>query len=359
MFKLNGVSLIVLLLLVGCRGSEQQTVELEADLNKAMTVIINPDDITWLETNDSSLIYDISNVSHLGGRMLIQSRSLWKIFSDDGKYIGEVAHKGQSPEDFLWIGNIWNDDSLVYMYDMEINKIQKYDNDGKYYGYDNIKRGPADDFDTQPEEVYITKNDGVFYVNRFMGCPPFNYAFCHADDINSEPKAIENRKKSDGNTFYNRIFIDDDNHRLLYWEHVKDTLYTVDKNGVYPLYVFNYGESAVPQEIMEKRAVFDRMMALHELGDNDYAYPMRYFQMHDGKIYFVVPRRKQGFIGCIDEGKKEVAFTEFKTPESMNLLPQMFFNIYGDDILLSVIDVDKPEENPGLLRFPISKLNKP
>lgn len=353
------LSLLLVLPIISCMRSERQTQILDANLDNAKVVTIESENIIWLETSDSSVIYDISNISNIDGNMLVQSRTLWKIFSDEGKYLGEVAHKGDAPEDFLWMGNIWNDDSLVYMYDANLNKIQKYDNLGRYHGYDTIKHGPAGDFDLQPEEAYITKNDGVFYVNTFMGMPPFNKMFCHASDINSEPKVIEGRRRENGNTFYNRIYVDNPNHRLLYWEHIKDTLFAVNVDSVYPLFVFNYGKNAVPSEIAGNQSVVQRFMSLHDLGDNEYAYPMRYFQMHDGKIYFIVSKSKQGYIGCIDEPKNEVAFTEFKSPEGMRLLPQMFFKIVGDDILLSVIDENQPEANPGLLKFPISELNKP
>lgn len=361
MQRLIYISLLVGLTyaVVGCSNSGEKIRLLKADLDQAKVVTIDPENITWLETNDSSLLYDISNIAHLGGRMLIQSRTLWKIFSNDGSFVGEVTHKGEGPDNFLWMGNIWNDDSLVYMYDFSLNKIQKYDSDGRYHGYDTIKRGDAEDFDTHPIEAYITRNDGVFYVNQFLGTEPFNYVFCHASDIHSVPKPIRSRRHENGHTFYNRIFIDNDNHRLLYWEHIKDTLFTVTTDGVEPLYVFDYGENKVPKEVTDKRQVVDRFLALHEMGENEYAYPMRYFQMHDGKIYFFVAKHKQGYIGCIDEKKDGLAFTEFRTPEGMHLLPQLFFNIHGDDILLSVINEDKPEENPGLLRFPISELNKP
>lgn len=332
---------------------------LKADLDKAKIVSINPKDIVWLETNDSSAIYDISNLFWMKDRMLIQSRSLFKAFTHDGAFAGEVAHLGDAPEDYTWIGNIWKDDSLVYLYDYQINKIQKYDSYGNYHGYDTVKRGPSDDYNAQPGEVYITKNDGVFYVNTFMGVPPFSYIFSHAENPDTTPKAIESKRRENGHTFWNRIFVDDDNHRLLYWEPVKDTLFTVDRSGVYPSLIFDYGKNKVPQEIAGKSEVVDRLMDLQALGDNEYAYPMRHFQMHDGKIYFVVPKGKHGYIGCIDEKKNEVAFTEFKSPEDMTLLPQLFFVIEGDDILLSVIDENQPEANPGLLRFPIAKLKKP
>lgn len=349
---------VVMSSLTGCGKPSKESHILTADLDKAKVVVMNPDDIIWLKTNDSSVIYDISNLSHIGDRMLIQSRSLWKIFTEDGKYAGEVAHKGDAPEDFLWIGNIWNDDSLVYLYDSDLNKIQKYNNEGRYLGYDTVSRD-TENFDAHPGEVYITETDGVFYVNSFFGMPPFNKMFSHAPDINTLPKAIEGRRRENGHTFYNRVYIDNPNHRLLHWEHIKDTLFAVTTDEVYPLYIFDYGKNTVPAEITGKQEVVERFLALHELGDNDYAYPMRFFQMYDGLIYFVVPKRKQCYIGCIDENKNEVAYTEFKTPENMKLLPQMFFKIDGDDILLSVIDENSPESNPGLLRFPVSELNKP
>lgn len=354
------LGLLVLIGFFGCSHIDGRSSRiLIADLDKAKVITMNPKDIIWLETNDSSLIYDISGLFWMKDRMVIQSRSSLKSFYHDGRFYGDVAKKGDAPEDFTWIGNTWKDDSLVYLFDGQIRKIQKYDDRGNYHGYDTITFGPREDYNTQPCEAYFTKDDGVFYVNTFFGCPPFSYIFCHADSPTVAPKAIESKCRENGHTFWNRVFIDNDNHRLLYWEHVKDTLFTVDQEGVYPTYIFDYGKNKVPQEIAGKPYVTDRLMDLHELGENDYAYPMRYFQMHKGKIYFVVPKNKQGYIGCIDEKKKEVAFTEFRSPEELDLLPQIFFLIEGDDILLSVIDEGQPESNPGLLRIPISEIKKP
>lgn len=367
--------LLLTLMIIGCNNSsnkrqisanesrtgnspvETSLNKLEANLDKAKVVIINPQNIIWLETNDSSLLYDISNISHLNGRMLIQSRVFWKLFSSDGTYVGEVTRKGDAPEDFLWMGNIWNNDSLVFLYDYQLNKIQKYNRDGMYCGYDTIRRGT--DYDTNPEEVYITKTDGVFYINQYLGCEPYAHLFCHAEDIYSEPKAIGSRRRKNGHTFYNRVYIDDPNHRLLYWEHINDTLYTVNRQDIKPLYIFDYGKYSVPKAITSDKSVVNRFLALNEIEYNNYAYPMRYFQVHNGKIYFIVAKRKQAYIGCIDEEKNKVAFTEFKSPANINLTPQLFFNIHGDSILLSIIDEDSPESNPGLLVFPVSELNYP
>lgn len=57
--------------------------------------------IVLLETNDSSLLYDICGLYELDNKYFIWSRSMIKVFDKSGKYLYPVSRKGQGPMNIL------------------------------------------------------------------------------------------------------------------------------------------------------------------------------------------------------------------------------------------------------------------
>ena len=348
--------IVCAIILYGCQNHEELAVY-EVDLDNPEVVIINPDSIVWLETSDSSLIYDVSNIERLGETLIVQSRHFVKRFGIDGSFKGNMAKKGDSPADFIYFGNMWVADSVYHLYDATTHLTKKYLEDGTYIGYDTLNYTPTQFF--EPEEIYDAGEMGVFYLNRFMGVAPYRTLFSYSPDHATEPIAVAGRERCDGITTYNRVFVDSAARRLLYWEPVRDTLFVADASGVRPLMKIDFGKHSVPAEITEPNGTYERFSALEKLGMNDYAYPMRFFQVADGKIYFFVPAGRNGYICCLDEATGKGKATRFAPPEGSSLLPQLFYKIEGNRVMLSVIDEKKPEDNPGLFMFPLSAIAVP
>lgn len=330
------------------------------DLDNGDTLLIDSSDIVWLETNDSSTIYDISNILWIGDKFIVQSRMLLKLFDKDGTYIRDIAKRGDAPDEFLWIGNLWEKDSIFYLCDYKSGQIKSYDIDGNYLGYEKIESyGDSINPYLMPEEIYKTDAGDIYYINSFIGTPPFCNLLGYKSNESDIPKSIEGRKRKDGVTFYNRFYADTLNKRALYWEHLNDTLFEVTPDKIRPLYHFDYGEYNISNVIDVNESVGKkfRMLdeAIHSTG-HDYAYPARYFQMAGDKILFITSCGKKGYIVIVDELQKKGEAKRILCLENPNIIPQLFFNIKDDSLFISVIDESNPEGNPGLFKMKLSDL---
>lgn len=71
------------------------------------TIDIPSGRVVALEANDSSLLYNITNMEKAGDRLIIHSRGLLKAFDPKtGKYLGDVATRGGGPTEFNGISQI-------------------------------------------------------------------------------------------------------------------------------------------------------------------------------------------------------------------------------------------------------------
>lgn len=354
---------VILGLLSSCdkKTADGDMKTIAVNLDDADNVIIDEQNIVWLETNDSSLMYDISNLLPMDERYVVHSRSSVKIFDKGGRYLGEMTRKGQGPSEFLWLGNVWTDDSVFYLADKEIRKIQKYNKEGKYIGFEPFGKefySFSGEAFFKPEELYRGKTGNAYYVNTFLGSGDNAYAVAYSKN-GSEPVLLHGLKRRDGNTFYNRVAVDPNEDRALYWDHVKDTVFLCTPDTVRPYIYLDYGKYAVPHEVAAMKDSFRRIRELERMkeedGDeNEYAYVNRYFQFHDGDIYYLVAKGENIYIVRIDEKKEKAYPVKISSPTGTSIEPQLFFKIDGADFLVSVMDKSNPENNPGLARISIN-----
>lgn len=360
------VGLCLIMTFVSCEKQQtpivSQPTVISVPLMSANKVTIDEDSVTWLETNDESLLYDITNLCPMkGGSFVIQSRgSIFKLFDKNGKFQRTMATKGQGPGEFQYIGNVWAEDTAFYLYDGTINRLFGYGLNSGYLGYDTITTPKSEVKGwrprVEPEEVHIRRDGkGVYYINRFYGSRPYRQRLAYAQDIHSLPDTIPGRLRLDGHTFWNNISLVGDGERALFWEALRDTLFMVTPDTIAPYYVLDYGEYTLPAEVTAIMEPAYRYMAVKDEMEK-YVLFNRYFQAYDGWIYYVTSLEKHGYIVGINEATDTAKVWEFVTPEGRKLLPQLFFKINGDKCMLSVIDEEKPESNPGLFVFSMSKL---
>lgn len=82
--------------------------------------------VVELETNDSSLIYDIENMVVADNKLFIKSRDLLKFFNaSDGKFLGNLASIGEGPGEYLFVNRLWNTDDTIHIFDSMSKKNQQ------------------------------------------------------------------------------------------------------------------------------------------------------------------------------------------------------------------------------------------
>lgn len=359
------LALFLILTFYGCRHDSQVSEMRNVNVNfsDAEKIVMDSKDILWFENSDSSLISDITNLCPIGdSAFVVQSRgSILKLFDRRGKYLRDMATQGEGPGEFNWVGNVWSEDTVFHLFDGMLGRDFKYGLKSGFIGYDTVVSSPIPDKGGLPRicaaEIYPRPDGkGIYYINGFLGTPPFRQRFAYAKDLNSKPDSISGRLRLDGSTFWNDMYLVGNGERALYWEAIKDTVYTVTPDTVVASYAINYGENSLPAEITALTDIADRFQAIPEEDKEKYVIFARYFQTYDGWIYYITSVGMQGYIVGIDEESGNAKAWEFVSPEGQQLLPQLFFRIDGDKGMLSVIDESKPDNNPGLFVFPMSRL---
>lgn len=167
-----------------------------------------------LELPDSIVVGRVKDISFEDSMIVILDKYTNGLitFSRDGKYLGQIGSKGNSPDEYISADAIYTDAIFVYLYDRMQESVIRYDHSGNYIGKDSI--GAAEDFirignDDQPTYLSILYNttperSGIFLWNKadglrkLRGCldnTPCNHVweiFINSDDISIMTRDYEN-----------------------------------------------------------------------------------------------------------------------------------------------------------------------
>ena len=122
---MRNIRFVLALLLIsafyGCRHDSQvsEMRNVNVSFSDAEKITMDSKDILWFENSDNSLIYDITNLCPIGdSAFVVQSRgSFFKLFDRRGKYLRDVAIKGEGPGEFNYVGNVWSEDTVFHLFD--------------------------------------------------------------------------------------------------------------------------------------------------------------------------------------------------------------------------------------------------
>lgn len=115
--------------------NEKNTIYVDLNQKQAVSIfdIFSKIDIIPLETNDSSLIKQITKVIVKDNRFYILDETNQILtFSADGKFLFRINHRGEGPTDYISISdfNVFND-SLFLLSNLD-NKMHIYDSNGNF-----------------------------------------------------------------------------------------------------------------------------------------------------------------------------------------------------------------------------------
>lgn len=126
---------ISITLFISCNKSIQTTGTLEVipvQVENATELDISQARLIPLETNESSLLYDINSLDILNGNYIIQSRKKVLIFDSIGNFLHKVGSIGQGPKEYTSLSSFFIKDSELYFHDSNIQKIRVYNPQGDY-----------------------------------------------------------------------------------------------------------------------------------------------------------------------------------------------------------------------------------
>ena len=124
---IEGIFIAVLLPVVqSCNNdAERHRIKtIKVDVTQSEPIEIDTLRILHLESNDSSLLYNIEGLESRHNRFYVLSTDMLKVFdSNIGNYIGDISGKGQGPGEFSGLSQMWIDGDTVYLYDSRASKL--------------------------------------------------------------------------------------------------------------------------------------------------------------------------------------------------------------------------------------------
>lgn len=241
-----------------------------------------------LETNDSVLIREIDNIYYEDDRILIYDNSgQCLLFDGNGRFIRNVGHKGQGPDEYLAIRsvnmiperkqiilNTVPQKLLIYNWDADLI--------GKYV-YPDFDDGTLSHNILWLRDNYFYATTASYIEYRMRG------AIIEAGEkqsaIVTEFQNYPVRQKSSTSfSFYevDKIYRKDDHIRL--FNTMNDTIYTVDENfHLQPCFVFDMGKYKTSFEwVFTREPLMDHkyIWPLNVIESNNYIFIQFFFGKH-------------------------------------------------------------------------------
>lgn len=343
---------IACLLYSACSNEHSALQNIHIDLTNVREITIEENNIVFLETNDSSLLYDIGSVIKLEEKYFIYSRNVVRVFDRNGNYLSDLSTKGEAPNEYLNIGNIYEENKNVFLYDVGLNKLLAFNIDGQCTFIKKVTRKQEQPL---PVNLFPLNKEKYLSINSYAGehCQVPVLSIWDKELTNQE--TIGGRYLNSGMRLADICYIDN-SQRILYWEPIKDTLFTVTDQRLQPLYSINFGEHGLPTSI-SRQDVYDRIIAMGKKENYKYATFVRYYQVYNDYLFFTCVWQERTYLCRYNEKSKKTDVYSFYSKDN-KFSAKLFYKIQGDNIILEVKDNTDEEKNHSLFIFPIKELDK-
>lgn len=341
---------LLVVLLVSCTSKPKvEVAELNIDLKNVQTIVMDTSKIVLLETNDSSLLYDICGLYELDNKYFIWSRSMIKVFDKSGKYLYPVSRKGQGPDEYTSLSCVYAKDNNIYACDINRGIVLSFNSEGKLQKSQRITVADHSPF---PMMIIPLGKEHYLCTNRYRGgnnvqTPSLSIWDCDF----TKQDIVKGRLLENGFMFADWFYADTDGEQILYWEPLKDTLFTVKDKMVSPMYAINFGDYSFPKEESAKD-VYDRIMYFNK---SESASLCRFYQIDGDYIYFIFSWAGNVCLCRFKQDNPHPEVYEFKD-DRYKAAP--FFKMIGNKILIAVEDKGEMEKNCGLLVLDKKNLDK-
>lgn len=314
--------------------------------------------IIELETNDSSLIYEIYNLVKIDDRLYVHSRNLLKVFSDaDGHYISDVGRLGHGPGEYAQINQIWAEGSNICIHDFDSNCALVYNNKNECI----TKRQPFFDRVHQcyPSQIILYPDSScIIALSTYRGSPEKHTPLASIRSLNNEFKRIiPGREVLDGGSLNTCLAKDYENNRILYWQGLKDTIFEITTDSIRPIYAIDFGQYRFPGQ--DDNNLFGKVRRLKQELKNGarYATLIQDVQKwHDLILFdFTTDYTDTFYIGALDTKSNKIQVYELRD-DKFAIRP--FMRLIGDNLYIELKNKENDEANPALLIFPARYFKK-
>lgn len=351
MKKIYYLPIAVTLLLASCTKNEPFLQTIAVDFSEIEEIEILPDKIINLETNDSSLIYDIYNLETTDLSYIIHSRNLLKQFDKTGHFEKDFAARGNAPGEYgsIGTGSLFQTEDAIGFYDNDLRTLHTYSYDGGNAADSriNVSGDIPIPFAFLPidENKYLARNN---YMGEDFPVPVFsvwNNKLEYQYDIKGRNVASGTRLPD---------FWCLDKKDVLYWEPVKDTVFLVTDSLIQAKYILDFGEKAIPVEISSLDD-YGRLEALSHQENYKYA-AMRCLQAYNDDLFFMVMTDSSCYICKYEKRKKSTKLFNIIDKTGKHKC-ESFMKIDNDLMYISIKDCENHETNSSLYICPMNVFN--
>lgn len=324
-----------------------------ADMSEVDTIDISSGRVVALEANDSSLLYNITNMEKAGDRLIIHSRGLLKAFnSKTGKYLGDVATRGAGPTEFNGISQIFVEDDTIRLLDFNTASLISYLGDGTFVSRKSTRseKNTTDHYISTP--VYFMPDpsgEGYVSLNCFTdGTTETNPTASLYDRNIDFIRDIAGRSLREGSYLPDRMAPDVEGKRLLMWEPFRDTLFTVTPDTIRPWLAFDFGANSFPAEYQGLPEMYQRAEKFLEGKNVPYLSYLRSYQKLGDILFFSASVPEGGNFLCRLDLRSDkvrlykIADAEGRYKQTSNL------KIIDGELYVELTDMESEEANPAL-----------
>lgn len=296
-----------------------------------------------LETNDSVLLTGF--IPHLilqDNKLVLFNKDRLYLFDQDGTFVRTIGKRGEGPEDFISISNIWADNNGIYLADN--NKwIKTYGWDGKWKKTSSI---PANK--NIQEIMPLSDGRTLGYIQNISGKEPIRmHIFRDTTILQSIPYSRSYEPGTITMVFYNECKVFDSPEGDYVKEMFNDTIYRVtEKNTVVPRWAIDAGKYKIPEGIR---------FSLKDPRDNIFANTasMNIIGICNNTLYMTSRTNKNSYLLCYDTEKQETQSVTLPFPEnsfafneSATFVPRF---ISDDHRYLIGFEAQENDENPVIV----------
>ena len=357
--KCFGLFILCCMFLYSCDNGKQESLLSVSVLDGTLKSIeMLPSSLIPLETNDNSLLYDIVNIEVLEDKYYIHSRGFVRVFDGNGNYLCDLAKKGQGPDEYLALSNMFLIGDTLSLFDSERKGVMQFSENGEFLGLSKIQKDKLDSNAPSPTRI-APYMGGWLSLNMYGGASWKRPVFSTWNKELDQYQMVDGRDLSSGFLFADMFYVD--NERVLYWELAKDTLFVMNDHTLTPLYHIDFGEKALPNDVLQEKDVYKRLSFLGTDKSEQYAGVARYYQRKGDALYFCYfypgDEGVEVRLCRYNEKSNKVDNYRFISIDGKYKL-EPFFKIHEDKIIFSVKNLEDDIQNPLLYIIPIADLDQ-
>ena len=338
---------LILLFIIGCKGTDNsKTVpQIHVNPDSSLDFPFEEGQITPLETNDSSLLYDISQIEILDNKYFIWSRDFLLAFNHDGRFLFKVSSRGQSDKEYLSLSSFFVKDNELYLWDSGSYRLLVFNSEGTFLRKISLDK---ENTDRPIHRLYPYGHDKYISRNSWDGMPGEIPVFTLLDEKFHQISYVEGLNMYEGLSLSAPLYCN--NGTIAYWELLNDTIYTIQGTTIHPEYAINFGKYAIPQWVKKGKGVFELAAYVNKPENiNKYATNLRYVYEEGHRIYFMFGMKRANYFAVFN--KEDSSLKVFGLPETWlkKYRLALFLKEADDKFIFVLEDQENIENNQSLL----------